>query len=65
MESTTGIVVDGIIGWDTVRQFDLTMNYSAEKVIIREPRVRDFIDGREQNPYWLGKPSSGSPDSVG
>ena len=26
-----GIVVDGIIGWDTIRQFDLTMNYSARK----------------------------------
>jgi len=51
-----GIVVDGIIGWDTIRQFDLTMNYSSEKVVIREPKVRDFIDGREQNLYWLGKP---------
>jgi len=51
-----GIVVDGIIGWDTMRQFDLTMNYASEKVVIREPKVRDFIDGREQNLYWLGKP---------
>ncbi len=51
-----GIVVDGIIGWDTIRQFDLTMNYGSEKIILREPKVRDFIDGRTQNLYWLGKP---------
>ncbi|HEV7389341.1 MAG TPA: aspartyl protease family protein [Gemmatimonadaceae bacterium] len=54
--ASRGMVVDGIIGWDTIRQFDLMMNYGAGKIILREPKARDFLDGREQSLYWLGRP---------
>ncbi len=51
-----GIHVDGIIGWDTLRQFDLTMDYAEGTLTIAEPvrRTTDVDTGRTL--AWLGKP---------
>ena len=50
------IRVDGIIGWDTIRQLDLLMDYAAERVVMRRPEVRGTSGTSAQNLAWLGKP---------
>lgn len=51
-----GIAVDGIIGWDTIRQFDLTMNYADRKITLKKPIFFGNTGGVEQSLAWLGKP---------
>jgi predicted aspartyl protease len=46
--------VDGLIGWDIIRQLDLTMDYAGSKAIIRRPEARIATEPR--NLLWLGKP---------
>jgi predicted aspartyl protease len=53
--SSRGIQVDGIIGWDTIRQLDLTMNYVSRRITLRRP-IQRGIDGRTRNLAWVGKP---------
>jgi hypothetical protein len=51
-----GLRVDGIIGWDTIRQLDLTMDYATGTITLRRPeRHRDTGDP-PQRLTWLGKP---------
>jgi len=51
-----GLKVDGIIGWDVIRQFDLTMNYATGTITLKQPLPRGFGDAVPQNLAWLGKP---------
>jgi predicted aspartyl protease len=51
-----GIAVDGIIGWDTIRQLDLVMNYAERKITLKKPNFLGNSGGAEQSLAWLGKP---------
>jgi predicted aspartyl protease len=50
-----GIRVDGIIGWDTIRQFDLTMDYLEGWITLSRPEQRSMT-AAQQNLSWLGRP---------
>lgn len=50
-----GIRVDGIIGWDTIRQFDLTMDYLEGRITLSRPELRSMT-AAQQNLSWLGRP---------
>ena len=50
-----GLKVDGIIGWDTIRQFDLTMDYADGWITLRQP-VQRSLSAEKQNLAWLGRP---------
>lgn len=45
--------IDGIIGWDTIRQLDLTLDYSSGLILIRRPQRQAFSP---HNLTWMGKP---------
>jgi Aspartyl protease len=45
--------IDGIIGWDTIRQLDLTLDYSSGVILIRRPRRQSYSP---RNLTWMGKP---------
>jgi predicted aspartyl protease len=51
-----GLWVDGIIGWDTIRQFDMTLNYQSERMTIRRPAALGTRGTPLQNLTWMGKP---------
>lgn len=53
---TRRLNVDGIIGWDTIRHLDLVMDYAAGKILVRQPRVPEFVNDATRNLTWLGKP---------
>jgi len=53
---TSGIAVDGIIGWDTIRQFDILMNYAERTITLKKPIFLGNSGGAEQSLAWLGKP---------
>jgi hypothetical protein len=48
-----GMRIDGIIGWDTIRQLDLILDYTNGLVQLRRP-VREGYSPR--NLTWMGKP---------
>jgi predicted aspartyl protease len=52
----SGLAVDGIIGWDTIRQFDLAMNYEEGIVTIRRPLDLATRGTSAQNLTWVGRP---------
>jgi hypothetical protein len=48
--------VDGIIGWDVIRQFDIVMDYIGGTITFRRP-VHLATNGTTfQNLTWMGKP---------
>ena len=51
-----GLRVDGIIGWDTIRQFDMSLNYGDGIVTIRRPLDLGTLGTSSQNLAWLGRP---------
>jgi hypothetical protein len=53
---TRAIAVDGIIGWDTIRHLELTMNFAAGKITFRQPDPNGILNSGERNFAWLGKP---------
>jgi predicted aspartyl protease len=52
----SGLPVDGIIGWDTTRQFDLAMNYEEGIVTIKRPLDLGTRGTSSQNLTWIGRP---------
>jgi hypothetical protein len=48
-----GMHIDGIIGWDTIRQLDLRLDYSGGFVQIRRPVRAGYAP---RNLTWMGKP---------
>jgi len=52
----SGLPVDGIIGWDTIRQFDLAMDYSEGTVTIKRPLNLGTRGTPSQNLTWVGRP---------
>ena len=51
-----GLVVDGIIGWDVIRHFDVSMDYRAGVATFRLPRDLHTRGSSAQNLIWAGKP---------
>ncbi|HJQ10905.1 MAG TPA: aspartyl protease family protein [Gemmatimonadaceae bacterium] len=45
--------IDGIIGWDTIRQLDLLLDYRSGLVAIRRPQRSAYS---AHNLTWMGKP---------
>jgi hypothetical protein len=51
-----GVRLDGIIGWDIIRQLDILMDYRKGTITLGRP-ARLATNGTEfQNLLWLGKP---------
>ena len=51
-----GVSVDGIIGWDIIRQFDVVMDYRARTISFKKPEHLGIIGTEFQNLTWAGKP---------
>jgi len=51
-----GLQVDGIIGWDIIRQLDLTMDYATGTMTLRRPEHRRLVGDWRRKLAWLGKP---------
>ena len=45
--------IDGIIGWDTIRQLDLLLDYTSGLIVIRRPQRAEYS---AHNLTWMGKP---------
>jgi aspartyl protease len=52
----SGLPVDGIIGWDLIRRFDISLDYGSGKSIWQEPRDLETLGTESQNLTWVGKP---------
>jgi predicted aspartyl protease len=48
--------VDGIIGWDVIRQFDIVMDYIGGTITLRRPVHLTTNGTTFQNLIWMGKP---------
>ena len=57
-EGTTSrrINVDGILGWDVIRQFDISLDYTEGIITFREPRILRTTGTKSQNLTWVGRP---------
>jgi predicted aspartyl protease len=51
-----GVRVDGIIGWDVIRQFDIVMDFQSGHVTFRRPGRLGTTGTALQNLAWVGKP---------
>ena len=51
-----GLHVDGIIGWDTIRQFNVLMDYENGRITLGRPESLGTRGTTAQNLTWLGKP---------
>jgi predicted aspartyl protease len=51
-----GVRVDGIIGWDIIRQFDLVLDYRTRTITFKKPERLGIIGTEFQNLTWVGKP---------
>jgi predicted aspartyl protease len=52
----SGLRVDGIIGWDVIRRFDILLDYANGKAIVRQPQDLGTTGTPSQNLKWVGKP---------
>jgi hypothetical protein len=48
--------IDGIIGWDVLRQLDIRLDYPHGVLVMRMPRPQAAAAGAERNLLWLGYP---------
>lgn len=51
-----GVRVDGIIGWDTIRRFDITLDYERRTITLRQPEALETRGTTPRNLTWVGKP---------
>ena len=51
-----GLTIDGIIGWDVIRQFAVTMDFAAGTISLQRPGNLGTIGTSAQNLTWVGKP---------
>ncbi len=51
-----GLHVDGIIGWDTIRQLNVLMDYENGTITLARPESLGTIGTPAQNLTWVGKP---------
>jgi len=52
----TGLRIDGIIGWDTIRQLDVVMDYQNGTLTLQQPENLGTTGTAAQNLSWVGKP---------
>lgn len=52
----SGLPVDGIIGWDTIRRFDILLDYENGRVTLQRPDNLGTRGTSSQNLMWVGKP---------
>jgi predicted aspartyl protease len=52
----SGLRVDGIIGWDIIRQFNVLMDYDNRRITLGRPENLGTIGTTAQNLMWVGKP---------
>lgn len=45
--------IDGIIGWDTIRQLDVLLDYASGLIVLRRPQRTAYSP---HNLTWMGKP---------
>jgi hypothetical protein len=50
------VQVDGIIGWDTVRQLDVLLDYEEREITLSRPDNRPINGAAPQNLTWVGRP---------
>jgi hypothetical protein len=53
---SSGLKIDGIIGWDIIRQFSITIDYRHGTITIQAPERLGTIGTPSQNLTWFGKP---------
>jgi predicted aspartyl protease len=51
-----GVRVDGIIGWDIIRQFNIVLDYRTGTITLGKPEQLGIIGTGFQNLAWVGKP---------
>jgi hypothetical protein len=51
-----GMRVDGIIGWDIIRHFDVSLDYEKRTITLRRPEALGTRGTTLQNLTWVGKP---------
>jgi clan AA aspartic protease (TIGR02281 family) len=51
-----GVRVDGIIGWDIIRQFEVVLDYRTGTITFKKPERLGIIGTESQNLTWAGKP---------
>ena len=51
-----GLHVDGIIGWDIIRQFNVVMDYENRRITLGQPENLGTRGTTAQNLVWVGKP---------
>ena len=51
-----GVKVDGIIGWDTIRQFSISMDFKHGTITVQKPERLGTIGTPSQNLTWFGQP---------
>ena len=51
-----GQSIDGIIGWDVIRQLAITMDFARGTIVLRQPENLGTIGTSAQNLTWVGKP---------
>jgi hypothetical protein len=51
-----GLRVDGIIGWDIIRQLDIVMDYEGGTITLSRPEQLNTNGTALQNLTWMGKP---------
>jgi predicted aspartyl protease len=54
--SRPAVHVDGIIGWDTIRQLDVVMDYQSRRITMSRPDNLGTRGTASQNLKWVGKP---------
>lgn len=52
----SNVPVDGILGWDTIRQFDMSLDYDRQTIKLQQPAALGTKGTTLQNLRWLGKP---------
>jgi hypothetical protein len=54
--SQPAVHVDGIIGWDTIRQLDVVLDYQDRKITMSRPDIAGLNSAASQNLKWVGRP---------
>lgn len=52
----SGLPVDGIIGWDIIRRFDISLDYGNARSTWQQPHNLETLGTDAQNLTWVGKP---------
>jgi hypothetical protein len=52
----SGLQIDGIIGWDIIRRFVISMDFDNQRLTLQRPENLGTIGTGAQNLTWLGKP---------